>query len=117
MRKSWHAALKLRPQEVNFLGDTLNRGSTEGEWGKDKQMERQGSWCATSNIADALTPDIGEGVSSLASGASTAIGVFKQFIIGGGITGGFWKSPFLGLVGRSLADAFVLAGIVMRLTH
>lgn len=26
LRKSWHAALKLRPQEVIFLGDMLNGG-------------------------------------------------------------------------------------------
>ena len=26
LRKSWHAALKLHPQEVIFLGDMLNGG-------------------------------------------------------------------------------------------
>ena len=40
LRKSWDAALNLRPQEVIFLGDTPNMGSTESEREKDRRIER-----------------------------------------------------------------------------
>ena len=90
---------------------------TESEREKDKRIERQGSWCVTCNMPQALTPNIGGGITSFASRASTAIGVFKQFVIGRDITGSFWKRLFWDLLVVAWPPLLVLAGIVMRLTR
>ena len=90
---------------------------TESEREKDKRMERQGSWGVTSNIAGALTPNIGEGITSFTSGAGTAIGGFKKFVIGREITGSFWKRLFWDLLVVTWPPLLVLTGIVMRLTR
>jgi len=90
---------------------------TESEREKDKRMERKSSWGTTSNIAEALTPNIGEGIASLASGTGTVIGVVKQFVIGKQITGSFWKRLAWDLLAVAWPPLLVLAGIVMRLTQ
>ena len=95
---------------------------SESEREKDKRMERKSSWGGrtTSSIAEALTPSVGEGItsfSSLASGTGTAISVFKQFIIGRQITGSFWKRLAWDFLVVAWPPLLVLAGIVMRLTE
>lgn len=89
---------------------------TESDREKDKRMERQGNLGVTPNIAVALTPNLGDGSTSLASRAGTVIGVFKQFIIGRGITGSFWKRLFWDLLVVAWPPLLVLAVIVMRVT-
>lgn len=90
---------------------------SESEREKDKRMERQGNWGAAANIAGALTPNLGEGITSLASGTGTAAALVKQFVIGRGIAGGFWRRLAWDLMAVAWPPLLVLAGIVTRLTH
>jgi len=89
------------------------------ERGKEKRMEKLlGNWGASSNIAEGRAPNnIGEGITSLAGGTGTAIGVLKQFIIGRQVTGSFLKRLSWDLLAVGCLPLLALAGIVMSLTH
>jgi len=84
---------------------------------KDKRMERQGNWSTTSNIAASLTPNIGEGITSLASRTGVAIRLLKQFVIGREIAGGLWERLAWGLLAAAWPPLLAFVGIVKKLTR
>ena len=90
---------------------------SENEREKDKRMERKSSWGTTSSFTEVLTPNLGQGIASFASGTGTVIGVFNHFVLGRQITGRFWKRFFWDLLVVAWPPLLVLAGIVMRLTR
>ena len=90
---------------------------SESEREKDKRMERKSSWGTPSNLAEVLTPNLGQGIASFASGTGTIIGVFTHFVLGRQITGRFWKRLFWDLLVVAWPPLLVLAGIVVRLTR